>query len=163
MKAVPQPGKLFLISGISINCQSWSGQVLRDLIAVRSHPSGVSTEGVRQAAFKAESSPWLTASQGGTSRLWPSPTARAIIILSRQTNLAGSGRFLELVQQRIPNALTLIPFAIFKFLCPMNRGGLGARSLNLRLQKALNPPRQEKIEKFGSTFAPKDKVMQDRE
>ncbi len=42
----------------------------------------------------------------------------------------------------------------------MNRGGLGARSLNIDLQKALNPPGQEKIEKFGSTFAPKDKVMQ---
>ena len=42
----------------------------------------------------------------------------------------------------------------------MNRGGLGARSLNLELQKALNQPGQEKIEKFGSTFAPKDKVMQ---
>jgi exodeoxyribonuclease V alpha subunit len=42
----------------------------------------------------------------------------------------------------------------------MNRGGLGARSLNIDLQKALNPPGAEKIEKLGWTFAPKDKVMQ---
>ena len=34
------------------------------------------------------------------------------------------------------------------------------RSLNVELQKALNPPGVDKIEKFGSTFAPKDKVMQ---
>ncbi len=42
----------------------------------------------------------------------------------------------------------------------MNRGGLGARSLNVELQKALTPPGADKIEKFGSTFAPKDEVMQ---
>src|SRR5216117_3324449 len=42
----------------------------------------------------------------------------------------------------------------------MNRGSLGARSLNLELQAALNPPGDRRIEKFGWTFAPGDKVMQ---
>jgi exodeoxyribonuclease V alpha subunit len=42
----------------------------------------------------------------------------------------------------------------------MNRGGVGARSLNVELQAALNPPGTERLEKFGSTFCPKDKVMQ---
>jgi exodeoxyribonuclease V alpha subunit len=42
----------------------------------------------------------------------------------------------------------------------MNRGGLGARSLNLELQAALNPPGAERLDKFGWTFCPKDKVMQ---
>src|SRR4051812_4065865 len=42
----------------------------------------------------------------------------------------------------------------------MNRGGLGARSLNMELQKALNPPGEVRIERFGWTFCPGDKVMQ---
>jgi exodeoxyribonuclease V alpha subunit len=45
-------------------------------------------------------------------------------------------------------------------LCPMNRGGLGARSLNVELQKALNPPGEARVERFGWTFGPGDKVMQ---
>jgi exodeoxyribonuclease V alpha subunit len=45
-------------------------------------------------------------------------------------------------------------------LCPMNRGGVGARSLNVELQSALNPAGGKKVERFGWTFAPNDKVMQ---
>jgi exodeoxyribonuclease V alpha subunit len=45
-------------------------------------------------------------------------------------------------------------------LCPMNRGGVGARSLNAELQAALNPVGDRKVERFGWTFAPGDKVMQ---
>ena len=42
----------------------------------------------------------------------------------------------------------------------MNRGGLGARALNLALQQALNPPGEKRVERFGWTFGPGDKVMQ---
>jgi len=42
----------------------------------------------------------------------------------------------------------------------MNRGGLGARSLNIELQRALNPRGDPKVEKFGTSFAIGDKVMQ---
>jgi exodeoxyribonuclease V alpha subunit len=42
----------------------------------------------------------------------------------------------------------------------MNRGGVGARSLNIELQAALNPSGDRKVERFGWTFAPGDKVMQ---
>ena len=45
-------------------------------------------------------------------------------------------------------------------LCPMNRGGAGARSLNIELQAALNPAGERKVERFSWTFAPADKVMQ---
>ena len=40
----------------------------------------------------------------------------------------------------------------------MNRGGLGARSLNIDLQKALNPPADLRVERFGSTYGIGDKV-----
>ena len=42
----------------------------------------------------------------------------------------------------------------------MNRGGVGARSLNIELQAVLNPAGDRKVERFGWTFAPGDKVMQ---
>jgi exodeoxyribonuclease V alpha subunit len=42
----------------------------------------------------------------------------------------------------------------------MNRGGVGARSLNIELRAALNPAGDRKVERFGWTFAPGDKVMQ---
>ena len=42
----------------------------------------------------------------------------------------------------------------------MNRGGAGARSLNIELQAALNPAGAVRIERFGWTFAPGDKIMQ---
>ena len=42
----------------------------------------------------------------------------------------------------------------------MKRGGAGARSLNIELQAALNPAGERKVERFGWTFAPGDKVMQ---
>ena len=42
----------------------------------------------------------------------------------------------------------------------MNRGGLGARSLNRELQRLLNPPGEARVERFGWIFGPGDKVMQ---
>ncbi len=42
----------------------------------------------------------------------------------------------------------------------MNRRGVGARSLKIELQAALNPAGDHKVERFEWTFAPGDKVMQ---
>src|SRR5262245_32384966 len=69
-------------------------------------------------------------------------------------------RILELVKTRIPRRFGLDPIRDIQVLCPMNRGGVGARSLNIELQSALNPADERKIERFGWTFAPGDKVMQ---
>jgi len=51
----------------------------------------------------------------------------------------------------------LNPIRDIQVLCPMNRGGVGARSLNLELQAALNPAGEQKIDRFGWTFAAGDK------
>jgi exodeoxyribonuclease V alpha subunit len=69
-------------------------------------------------------------------------------------------RIVELVKTRIPQRFGLDPIRDIQVLCPMNRGGVGARSLNVELQKALNPAGERKVERFGWTFAPGDKVMQ---
>jgi exodeoxyribonuclease V alpha subunit len=67
---------------------------------------------------------------------------------------------LQIVRERIPVRYGLDPIADIQVLCPMNRGGLGARSLNIDLQKALNPPGELRVERFGSTYGIGDKVMQ---
>ncbi len=69
-------------------------------------------------------------------------------------------RIVELVKTRIPQRFGLDPIRDIQVLCPMNRGGVGARSLNIELQAALNPAGERKVERFGWTFAPGDKVMQ---
>jgi len=69
-------------------------------------------------------------------------------------------RILELVKTRIPKRFGFNPIRDIQVLCPMNRGGVGARSLNIELQAALNPAGERKVERFGWTFAPGDKVMQ---
>ena len=72
----------------------------------------------------------------------------------------GVRKLLAIVRDRIPKRFGLDPIRDIQVLCPMNRGGLGARSLNIELQKALNPPGEIRIERFGWTFCPGDKVMQ---
>jgi exodeoxyribonuclease V alpha subunit len=69
-------------------------------------------------------------------------------------------RIVDLVKTRIPQRFGLNPIRDIQVLCPMNRGGVGARSLNIELQAALNPAGDRKVERFGWTFAPGDKVMQ---
>jgi hypothetical protein len=67
---------------------------------------------------------------------------------------------IELVKTRIPQRFGLDSIRDIQVLCPMNCGGVGARSLNIELQAALNLAGERKVERFGWTFAPGDKVMQ---
>src|SRR3974377_2287536 len=64
---------------------------------------------------------------------------------------------LELVRERIPKRFGLDPIRDIQVLCPMNRSGLGAPSLNIELQQAFNPRGASKIEKLGSLFPPNTK------
>jgi len=69
-------------------------------------------------------------------------------------------KIVELARTRIPRRFGLDPIRDVQVLCPMNRGGVGARALNAELQKALNPAGPKKVDRFGWTYAPGDKVMQ---
>jgi exodeoxyribonuclease V alpha subunit len=66
----------------------------------------------------------------------------------------------EIVRDRIPRRFGMDSVGDVQILCPMQRGALGARALNADLQKALNPTPADRIERFGSVFAPGDKIMQ---
>src|ERR1035437_8490901 len=69
---------------------------------------------------------------------------------------------LDMVKKRIPAKLGFAPIRDIQMLCPMNRGSLGIRELNVRLQSELNPARLEEpvVEKFGWQFRVRDKVIQ---
>jgi exodeoxyribonuclease V alpha subunit len=69
-------------------------------------------------------------------------------------------KLVTVVRERIPARFSLDPIRDVQVLCPMNRGALGARALNVALQGALNPPGEARVERFGWTYAPGDKVMQ---
>lgn len=69
-------------------------------------------------------------------------------------------KLVQVVTQRIPRRFGLDAVKDVQILTPMNRGGLGARSLNAELQKILNEKSKPKVTRFGTTFAPGDKVIQ---
>lgn len=69
-------------------------------------------------------------------------------------------KLLHVVTERIPKRFGLHPVKDVQVLTPMNRGGLGARSLNVELQQVLNEKGEPKVTRFGTTFAPGDKVIQ---
>jgi len=59
------------------------------------------------------------------------------------------------VKTRIRKRFGLNPIGEIQVLCPMNRGGVGARSLTIELQAALNPAGERKVERFGWILAPR--------
>ncbi len=74
--------------------------------------------------------------------------------INRQEPEAIAGTLVEMVKTRIPARFGLDPIRDIQVLCPMNRGSLGIRELNARLQAELNPARADEpaVEKFGWQF-----------
>lgn len=67
----------------------------------------------------------------------------------------------SLVSTRLPNTYDLDPLKDIQVLSPMQKGQLGAKNLNIELQKVLNPQTQKVV--FGQTeFRLHDRVMQIR-
>jgi exodeoxyribonuclease V alpha subunit len=69
-------------------------------------------------------------------------------------------KLIQTVIERIPLRFGFHAVEDVQVLTPMNRGGLGVRALNVELQQRLNGPAEPKVQKFGTTFAPGDKVIQ---
>jgi len=69
-------------------------------------------------------------------------------------------KLLTIVGTRIPKSFNLNPVRQIQVLTPMNRGSLGARSLNVSLKCILNNTNQPEVQRFGTTFSVGDKVIQ---
>jgi exodeoxyribonuclease V alpha subunit len=122
------------------------GQVLADIITSGAVPVVRLTEVFRQAA---ESRIIVNAhciNQGLMPEWVQDPTSDFHFIECADAE-DGIGKILQIVRERIPAHYGLDPIRDIQVLCPMNRGGLGARSLNIDLQQALNPPGELRVER----------------
>ena len=160
MKAVPDKAALLLVGDIDQLPSVGPGQVLADVISSGAVPVVRLTEVFRQAAQSRIITSAHRINQGSIPDLSPPRAESDFYFVQADDPETAVGRIIELVKTRIPKRFGFHPIRDIQVLCPMNRGGAGARSLNIELQAALNPAGDRKVERFGWTFAPGDKVMQ---
>jgi exodeoxyribonuclease V alpha subunit len=160
VKAIPDKAALLIVGDVDQLPSVGPGQILADVIASGAAPVVRLTEVFRQAA---ESRIIVNAhriNQGAMPDLRKPEAESDFYFVEAEDPETAVPLIIELVKTRIPRRFGLDPIRDVQVLCPMNRGGVGARSLNIELQAALNPAGERKVERFGWTFAPGDKVMQ---
>ena len=160
LKAVPERAALLIVGDVDQLPSVGPGQVLADVIGSGAVPVVRLTEVFRQAAQSQIIVSAHRINQGLLPDLRkPEGTSDFYFVQADDPDVAVP-RIVDLVKTRIPERFGLDPIRDIQVLCPMNRSGVGTRSLNIELQKALNPHGERKVERFGWTFAPGDKVMQ---
>ena len=159
LKAVPARAALLLVGDVDQLPSVGPGQVLADIIASAAVPVVRLSEVFRQAAQSRIVTNAHRINQGLMPEPGNAPGSDFHLVRCEEPE-DGLARLLEVVARRIPARFGLDPIRDVQVLCPMNRGGLGARSLNIELQLLLNPPGAVRVERMGWTFTPGDKVMQ---
>jgi exodeoxyribonuclease V alpha subunit len=160
VRAIPGHAALLLVGDIDQLPSVGPGQVLADIIASGAVPVVRLTEVFRQAAQSRIISN-AHRINGGSLPDFSRPMGDSdFYFVQADDPESAVPRILELVKTRIPQRFGLDAVRDIQVICPMNRGGAGARALNLELQAALNPAGERKVERFGWTFAPGDKIMQ---
>ena len=160
LKAVPSAAALLIVGDIDQLPSVGPGQVLADVIKSGAIPVVRLTEVFRQAARSKIITTAHAINAGRMPDLAPPDCVADFYFVPAADPEQAVPRIVELVARRIPRRFGFDPIKDIQVLCPMNRGGVGARSLNIELQAALNPAGEKKVERFGWTFAPGDKVMQ---
>ena len=160
LKAVPDRAALLIVGDIDQLPSVGPGRVLADIIASGVVPVVRLIEVFRQAAESRIITNAHRINQGKIPDLVTPDGDTDFYFVPAEDPEQAVDRIITLVRSRIPRRFGLDPIRDIQVLCPMNRGGAGARSLNIELQAALNPSGDNKVERFGSTFAPGDKVMQ---
>jgi exodeoxyribonuclease V alpha subunit len=159
LRALPEGSALLLVGDVDQLPSVGPGQVLADIIESGAVPVVRLTEVFRQAAESRIITNAHRINQGQMPDLARAETGDFYFVDAAEAD-DGVRKLLAILRERIPKRFGLDPIRDIQVLCPMNRGGLGARSLNIELQKALNPPGETRIERFGWTFCSGDKVMQ---
>src|SRR5260370_19352554 len=156
VKAVPEKAALVIVGDVDQLPSVGPGQVLADMIVSGAIPVVRLTEVFRQAA---ESRIIVNAhriKKGGIPDLRKPEAESDFYFVEANDPEAAVARIIELVKIRIPRRFGLDPVRDVQVLCPMNRGGVGARSLNIELQAALNPAGDRKDQPFRWTLPPGD-------
>jgi exodeoxyribonuclease V alpha subunit len=160
MRAIPDSAALLIVGDIDQLPSVGPGQILADIIASDAVPVVRLTEVFRQAAKSRIVTSAHRINHGLIPDLSKPETDSDFYFVPAEGPETATLRIIELVKTRIPQRFGLDPIRDIQVLCPMNRGGVGARSLNIELQAALNPAGERKVERFGWTFAAGDKIMQ---
>ena len=160
LKALPGSAALLVVGDVDQLPSVGPGQVLADIIESGAIPVARLTEVFRQAAQSQIIINAHRINEGTIPDLRKPEGESDFYFVPADDPETAVPRILDLVRARIPQRFGLDPIRDIQVLCPMNRGGVGARSLNIELQAALNPAGERKVERFGWTFAPGDKVMQ---
>ena len=162
VKALPDKAVLIVIGDVDQLPSVGPGQVLADIINSSAVPVARLTEVFRQAAQSQIVTNAHKVNAGYMPNLDVVRSENSDFFFIEACNPEeGIAKIIEIVKNRLPKRFGFDPIKDVQVLCPMNRGGLGARALNVELQKALNPPVDEVfIERFGFTYRVGDKVMQ---
>jgi exodeoxyribonuclease V alpha subunit len=162
LRALPTKASLLLVGDIDQLPSVGPGMVLRHVIESNVVPVVRLTEVFRQAA---NSRIIMNAHRINEGQM-PEFSARGdesdFFFIEREEPEQIAATLVEMVKKRIPARFRFDPIRDVQVLCPMNRGSLGIRELNARLQNELNPARTDEpaVEKFGWQFRPRDKVIQ---
>jgi exodeoxyribonuclease V alpha subunit len=160
VRAIPPQAALLLVGDVDQLPSVGPGHVLGDIIASGAVPVVRLVEVFRQAAESRIVRSAHRINAGELPEIAPPADTSDFYVVDADDPEDALQRIVSLVRTRIPQRFGLDPVRDVQVLCPMNRGTIGARALNLELQKALNPPREVRIERFGWTYSVGDKVMQ---
>ena len=160
VKALPLSCSLFLVGDADQLPSVGPGQVLVDLIRSQALPVIHLTEIFRQAQHSRIITTAHAINQGRMPDLTISSLDSDFYFLETDEPELVLDKILKLFTQRIPQRFNLDPFLDVQVLCPMSRGLVGARNMNVELQRVLNPPSETSINRFGWSYSVGDKVMQ---
>jgi exodeoxyribonuclease V alpha subunit len=162
VKALPDKAGLILVGDVDQLPSVGPGQVLADVINSRAVPVARLTEIFRQAAQSKIITNAHKVNSGYIPNLEVTKDEETdFYFVEAHDPEDAVTKINEIVKNRLPKRFGFDPIQDIQVLCPMNRGGIGARSLNVDLQKTLNPPTDDiSVERFGFTYRVGDKVMQ---
>jgi exodeoxyribonuclease V alpha subunit len=162
LRALPANAHLLLVGDVDQLPSVGPGTVLRDLIESGTVPVVRLTEVFRQAAHSQIVRTAHRINEGMMPEKKAPEQDSDFYFVERSAPEQIQELLVEFVAKRIPQKFHLDPIREVQVLCPMNRGSLGAREMNQRLQAVLNPLRagELEVERFGFRFRVRDKVIQ---
>ena len=161
VKAIPNHASLLIVGDIDQLPSVGPGAVLADMINSRTITVVKLTEIFRQAASSQIIVNAHRINQGQfIAQNTTLPETSDFYFIQAQTPEEIQEKLLYIVTEKIPKRFNFDPKHDIQVLTPMNRGGLGSRSLNSILQAKLNINSQPQISRFGITFVPGDKIIQ---
>ena len=162
LRALPAKASLLLVGDIDQLPSVGPGMVLRHIIESGVVPVVRLTEVFRQAAHSRIITNAHRINEGQMPEMPAKGADSDFFFIDRDEPDQIAATLMEMVKTRIPDKFRLDPIRDIQVLCPMNRGSLGIRELNVRLQNELNPTRADEpvVEKFGWQFRVRDKVIQ---